>query len=450
MYKSRINWLTWFLALLVVAGLAIWAKRENEQLMINARRELDQLTRAMIGALRGSALCEVRDGKMRTDRIQTIYENIITTTDLKFIRLCQDGQLLLAAGELEQWKSLEQQKSTALFYNQSGEFEFDALFPGIYVRSELLHMDGCKGPCHGGDGQCGAYGNGRQLRKSEQATKPKKQQLLIGIEVEDFLAARFALRQRLLIIFVCGSLAAVAGALLINRFMHQRFLQKQLQQMQARAESLEELNLAARGLAHETKNPLGLIHGLAQRADKQANDPILKEMLVAIQDEADVAVSRLNSFMAYAGGREPQLKTVALKTLCERLKLIFEPEFSAKSVQLILPEDFPDVLADEEMLSQMIVNLLFNSLRACQSGDQVSLSVVSTGHELVLKIADTGSGIASDLLPDIFKPYISGSGSHGLGLAIVRRLAELHDWHIAVDSAVGQGTTMTLTGLKLA
>jgi signal transduction histidine kinase len=103
------------------------------------------------------------------------------------------------------------------------------------------------------------------------------------------------------------------------------------------------------------------------------------------------------------------------------------------------------------MLSQILVNLLLNSLHASPAGTTVSVRAETHGKFADLSVEDQGSGIEPSLLPDIFKPYISGrSDGHGLGLAVVNRLVEQHGWTIRVESQVGRGTRITISGIRIA
>jgi two-component system, NtrC family, sensor histidine kinase HydH len=76
--------------------------------------------------------------------------------------------------------------------------------------------------------------------------------------------------------------------------------------------------------------------------------------------------------------------------------------------------------------------------------------MVRKGKTAILTVADEGSGVSPELLPNIFRPYVSGNASgHGLGLAIVKRFVEEHGWTIAVDSQPGRGMAVTISGMAL-
>jgi signal transduction histidine kinase len=91
-----------------------------------------------------------------------------------------------------------------------------------------------------------------------------------------------------------------------------------------------------------------------------------------------------------------------------------------------------------------------NSLQACKPGASVRVVLQPAGRQATLRVEDTGGGIAPEALRDIFKPYVSGrSDGHGIGLSMVRRLAEAMGWQVEANSQVGQGTIMTIHHIKV-
>lgn len=112
----------------------------------------------------------------------------------------------------------------------------------------------------------------------------------------------------------------------------------------------------------------------------------------------------------------------------------------------------PSVLEGHpEALQQVLTNLVSNAIQHTPPGGEIRVATRSEGEEAVLTVSDTGAGIAAEDLPHIFERFYradrarTGSGSHaGLGLAIVRAIVESHGGGIEVESALGQGTTVTI------
>lgn len=230
-----------------------------------------------------------------------------------------------------------------------------------------------------------------------------------------------------------------------------RILAEQLRAERAHTAHLEDLGLAAAGLAHETKNPLGIISGIAQQI---INNPDMPEqgkvMIETIIDEVDKSASRLGYFMTFARQREINAIPLDLQNLISRVTSILQAEFDAADVKLNV--DCPPIfiIADEDMLRQILVNLLLNSLQASSNGSTVTIKVEQHGKWASLTIKDDGCGISSELLPTIFKPYTTNKPEgHGLGLAIVKRFVEGHGWLVTAKSQLDVGTTILVTGIKL-
>jgi signal transduction histidine kinase len=213
---------------------------------------------------------------------------------------------------------------------------------------------------------------------------------------------------------------------------------------------LEELGLAAAGLAHETKNPLGIIMGLSQQIARSPSvTPENRVMLGHIIDEVDRATARLGSFMTFAQQREVRATVLEARTVVTKVVEVLKPDFDSAGVSLAVDCPSVKVLADEEMLQQILVNLLLNSLSASSAGMTVTVAVERRGEAARITVADQGVGIAPELLPDIFKPYVSGRpDGHGLGLAVVKRFVEEQGWTIEVASQLQRGTTVTISGIR--
>jgi len=230
-----------------------------------------------------------------------------------------------------------------------------------------------------------------------------------------------------------------------------RVLAEQLKTERAHSAHLEELGLAAAGLAHETKNPLGIISGIAQQIVGDPKIPEQSRVLIgAIIDEVDKSASRLGHFMTFARQRKTNTVQVEIQQLCTGIAEVLQSEFDAAKVTMEVSGPPMTVLADEDMLRQILVNLLLNSLQASSEGGRVEVNLVRRGERAALEVADQGCGISPELLPNIFKPYVAGKPEgHGLGLAIVKRFVEDHGWTIDVDSQPDRGTVIRISGIML-
>lgn len=218
------------------------------------------------------------------------------------------------------------------------------------------------------------------------------------------------------------------------------------------AQTLKTQELLRRKLiadvAHELRTPLGAMRGeLEALIDGMIpNDPArlqslleetgrLKQIVDAIEDLNQAEASRLSL----------NLQTVRLKPFLDNIIDRFFPLFQAKRISLELRcQDEAQVFADPERLSQIVLNLLGNSLKATEQGGRVMVSVKTSGHEWAVTIEDNGRGIGEEDLPHVFERFYHGpNGGLGIGLTIVKELVEAHGGRVEGKSVYGKGSSFT-------
>lgn len=412
---------------LMVAGIGLWGwqrwQSELEYFQDRARRHSSGIFDTVEGTIQGLK----QTGPLRRSQIESILENIIQRSLLRFVVLEQDGKRILQAGNAP---------GTLLLSSKEGE-SFDGRELLLW-RTE--HLQGRV------QEQSSKIGDVSDLRLGEG-----DQVMILGFEIPRdsrmLSAARHSITLTLLtaLLFVTASL--IAWILVIRS----RSLAGQLEVERAHRAHLEELGLAAAGLAHETKNPLGMILGIAQQISCNLEEPEQSRvMLEHIIDQVDRAQARLGNFMTFAQLRKVNAIPLDAREVSTKVAEILRADFDAVGVKLEINCRPLWILADEEMLRQILVNLLLNSLHASSAGSKVTVRMDRKGKRAVLTVEDQGSGISPELLPNIFQPYVSGNpDGHGLGLAIVRRFVEEHGWTIGVDSQLNRGTAITISGIAL-
>jgi two-component system, NtrC family, sensor histidine kinase HydH len=416
--------------LLIVAALGFWAYLDwrsfGEHVQERERHRALGISRMLAGAIQAFE----ENGLLDRDEIEGILDHIINDSPYQFLVLEQSGKPILQAGKIPSGMTLP---ST----------EIESYSKGFYLFSRKVHLlkgdswrDGTEPHSESGDSTALGFGDGQPL-------------MILGGDVRDHgypKALSHVLGPLALAILLLT--VSVAAWIMVIR---SRLLTEQLRMERARSAHLEDLGLAAAGLAHETKNPLGIISGIAQQI---ARDPEVPErskaMLDAIIDEVDKSASRLGHFMTFAKNRDIKAVPVDIHDLTHRIAEVLQPEFDAAGVKLEVNCAPSLLLADEDMLRQILVNLLLNSLEASPEGGRVVVRTARLGARATLAVADQGRGIQPELLPDIFKPYVAGSpDGHGLGLAIVKRFVEDHGWTIEAESQLNRGTVITVSGMNL-
>ena len=112
-----------------------------------------------------------------------------------------------------------------------------------------------------------------------------------------------------------------------------------------------------------------------------------------------------------------------------------------------VPADLPTIEIDPVRIRQVLLNLLANALHHTPMENDISVEVQAQPQRILIRVRDSGSGIAPEDLPHIFERFQKGSdsGGSGLGLAIARKLVLAHDGDIGIESAPGKGTVVTVS-----
>jgi len=201
--------------------------------------------------------------------------------------------------------------------------------------------------------------------------------------------------------------------------------------------------------AHELRTPLMVIRGELEGmldgvlpSSPEALQSLHQEAgrLTAILDGVDELSRAEASFLSL------QREEVQLKLLCEGIATRFGRLAEDKRARIVVacPEGLT-VWADPDRLSQILINLLTNAIKALPEEGRIELRATETEQTTVIELSDNGHGIPPGLLPHIFERFYKGAqGGLGLGLAIVRELVTAHNGTIEVVSEPQRGTTFTL------
>ena len=225
---------------------------------------------------------------------------------------------------------------------------------------------------------------------------------------------------------------------------------------------LEQLSRLTGQLAHEIKNPLSIIKINLKLVSEELEDcntsesgqkpgrsitRALKKISV-IQKETDRLGQILDSFLRYLDRTELQLTKVDINELVSDMVDFYCPQAYSRSV--LIRQVFYNkplfCLADADMLKQVVLNLFLNAQQAMADGGELMIKTERLGKEAVIRISDTGSGIAEDKLNRIFDVFYSSKpNGTGLGLPIAKKIIEEHGGAIKVNSEQGKGTSFTIS-----
>ena len=208
-------------------------------------------------------------------------------------------------------------------------------------------------------------------------------------------------------------------------------------------------------ISHEFKTPIVSIRGFARRLKKNIlTDRQREEYLDIIIAETD-RLTRLSSNVLLLSKLESSDRVTekAVYRLDEQIRraiLILDPLLEKKHLALDVNLEPVQVIANEEMMSHVWINILENAIKFSPEGGAVKVSLYSNGRRATASVSDSGMGMDEDTKKHVFDKFYQGDQSrntdgNGLGLSLVKRILELSDGRVTIDSAPGKGTCLAVS-----
>lgn len=247
---------------------------------------------------------------------------------------------------------------------------------------------------------------------------------------------------------------------------------QQTQQQLIQAEKLQAIGMLASGLAHEVKNPLGIIiqaaNYLEKKLPKEQED--IFNTLEMIKKSVAKADNIIRSLLDFSRVTKLDLKPQDINSILDDSLALVKQDLEDKHIEVVketLP-DMPKVLADRNKMEQLFVNILLNGIQSISDKGRITIRTYARelkeakngahgigegrfeagGKVAVIEIEDTGSGIAEENVQKIFDPFFTtkrvGEGV-GLGLSICRNIIDMHGGLIELDSRPDKGTRVIIT-----
>jgi PAS domain S-box-containing protein len=244
---------------------------------------------------------------------------------------------------------------------------------------------------------------------------------------------------------------SVIGRLIIVDDITERIeLESQLSQ----AEKLSSIGLLAAGVAHEVNTPLAVISSYAQMLAKQVQGDEKKSTLLdKITRQTFRASEIVNSLLNFSRTSSTEFASVDINRVIQDTLTLLDHQFKTAriNVEQDLYPNLPSIYGNTGKLQQVFLNLFLNAKDAMPSGGTLIIST-SNGHNVEVKVRDTGSGIAQEHIQRIYDPFFTTknkpktghSGGTGLGLSVTYGIIQEHAGKIRVESSPGKGTTFTM------
>ncbi len=234
--------------------------------------------------------------------------------------------------------------------------------------------------------------------------------------------------------------------------------------MQAREKA--EASDAAKGrflatMSHELRTPLNAIIGFADILNEEVFGALAneqqREYVTLIRDSGGHLLQLVNDLLDMskldAGHFQILAEPFNLEKVIDRCTRLVGQQIEQAGLELRLdiPDDLPDLVADQRAVRQMLINLLSNACKFTPGGGRVTIRARQDGPMMVLTVSDTGIGIAAQDLPKIGQPFFQANIAYdrdhqgtGLGLSVVNGLCELHEGSLKVRSTEGEGTSVSI------
>lgn len=217
-------------------------------------------------------------------------------------------------------------------------------------------------------------------------------------------------------------------------------------------------------VSHELRTPLTSIKGFVETLlDGAMENSVTCRRFLSIIDAETNRLGRLIDDLLTLSSIESKERVIHPKPVCIQHSIrsvmnILGPQITEKGLQVefIFASDLPRVVADEDLLGQVLINLLDNAIKYTPPKGKIIIRCRRRGSRVITTITDTGMGIPHESLPRVFERFYRvdkarsrDQGGTGLGLAIVKHIVESHGGEVFVDSEIGKGTTFGVSFLQV-
>ena len=246
-------------------------------------------------------------------------------------------------------------------------------------------------------------------------------------------------------ISISFSVAEVAGALLMTAIVRDKSKEAGLEKEVKQSQRLAILGEMVATVSHEIRSPLTLIGGFARQLER---DPGLgdkaRNKLAIISKEVERLEAILNELGDLSRPHKYNWQESDLRQVVDHVAELMGPELEEAGARLTVRKDreLPLVMADNDRLSQVLINLINNAVQASGEGAKVEVALLANGDGVRLEVRDQGGGLEPGHAKDVFTPFFTTkSGGTGLGLPVARRIIQEHGGSIELSNNDRGGAT---------
>jgi CRP-like cAMP-binding protein/two-component sensor histidine kinase len=213
-------------------------------------------------------------------------------------------------------------------------------------------------------------------------------------------------------------------------------------------ERLSTIGRMASSIIHDIKNPMAAMRIYAQMIKAKTQNKEAVEIAEMMMKQVDRFVNMTQEILDFSRGvSDMNIEEVELGTLLPTMLQFIESDLTKKGIAVVKEFDYTgSVRMDAEKMMRVFQNLAGNAADAMPSGGMLTIRTRRCDDKLVIEFADTGTGMTEEVRLRAFEPFYTAGKKHGtgLGLAIVKKILEEHNGTVAIESAVGKGTTVRM------
>lgn len=274
--------------------------------------------------------------------------------------------------------------------------------------------------------------------------------IIVGLKMAELEQIQKEERKRTITIaaaFLILATGAIYFVFLLQNYYLVNTALEDMKEKVRKTEGFVAVGKIAASIAHEIRNPLSSIKGFAQYFKlrfKAKKDAAYADIMIKEVDRLNRVITEL---LDYAKPAELNLKKQRLEDIIAYSLKLLQSDIKGKRINIKQEYEgsLPSVLIDKDQMTQAVLNILLNSIEAVGKSGEIKIGIKQIKGELQLSIADNGKGIAKENIDKIFEPFFTTKKSGtGIGLALVKRIIDMHNGKIEFESKEGEGARFVI------
>ena len=432
-----------FIITLLILGLSYRDIRIEEKRVTNVLyREGITLMRSLEASIRTGMMMEIR-----REQLQLQLEESTQEPDIAYILLLDEHGEIIAKTGLEQTNPYE-------WINTKEFIRTGEAITRIKNNSKIgkvFEIAKTFKPLRPGQRSQGMMDMHRRMMGKDLPQEMFNDRIIIvGLKMAELEQIQKDERKRTIIIAAALLILATGAIYFVFLLQNYYLVNTALEDMKEKVRKTEgfvAVGKIAASIAHEIRNPLSSIKGFAQYFKlrfKAKKDAAYADIMIKEVDRLNRVITEL---LDYAKPAELNLKKQRLEDIIVYSLKLLQSDIEGKGINIKeeYEDNLPLALIDKDQMTQALLNILLNSIEAVGKSGEIRIGIRQIKGELQLSIADNGKGIAKENIDKIFEPFFTTKKSGtGIGLALVKRIIDMHNGMIAVESKEWEGTRFNI------